>query len=159
MLAANSLGANKVKKAFAIALVLLATAAALASSVSPLQSDQAEAELVAEAERASGDKRAKLYLKLSERSLNLAKTEYDNGNSDQGHAALEKFMGYAREAFRTARDTGKHIKQTEIALRKFGRKLEDIKRSLNFEEQKPISEIEPEIQRMRDELMRKMWQK
>jgi hypothetical protein len=114
-------------------------------------------ELLAEAEQATRAKRAKLYLRLSERSLNEAKTEYDNGNSDQGRASLQKFMEYAREAFRTAKESGKHLKQTEIGLRKFGRKLKDLKRSVNFEDQKPISDIGPEIQQMRDELMRKMW--
>ena len=123
------------------------------------QSQPTEDEMLAEAESAIGAKRAKLYLRLSERSLSVAKTEYDNGDSEQGQAALNKFRGYAREAFRTAEHTGKYLKQTEIGLRNFGRKLEGLKRSVAFEDQKPIAETELEIQQMRDGLMRKMWQK
>ena len=114
---------------------------------------------MAEAERATGTKRAKLYLRLSERSLNLAKTEYDNGNSDQGKAALEKFGGYARDAFQTAKQTGKHIKQTEIVLRNFGRRLGGMKRSVAFEDQKPITDAEIEIVEMRDVLLQTMFRK
>ena len=123
------------------------------------QSQPTEGEMLAEAESASGAKRAKLYLRLSERRLIAAKTEYDNGDSEQGQAALNKFRGYAQEAFQTAEHTGKYLKQTEITLRNFGRKLEGLKRSVAFEDQKPIAETELEIQHMRDGLMRKMWQR
>ena len=123
------------------------------------QLHRVEDDLLVEAERAAGGKRAKLYLQLSERNLNLAKTEFGNGNSDQAFAALEKFSGYVREAFQTANQTGQHVKQTEIKLRQFGRRLEELKRSTAFGEQKPISDIAREIQEMRDDLLHKMFKK
>jgi hypothetical protein len=73
----------------------------LATAICAGQSGPAEDELLIEAEHAAGGKRAKLYLQLSERNLKLAKTEFGNGNNDQGLAALEKFSGYVREAFQT----------------------------------------------------------
>ena len=124
------------------------------------QSYPSEDDLLAKAEHATGGKRAKLYLQLGERSLNLAKAEFGNQNSDRAFAAPENFRGYVREAFQTANQTGQHIKQTEIRkLRQFGRRLEALKRSVAFDEQKPISEIALEIQEMRDDLLHKMFKK
>ena len=51
----------------------------MATTVCAGQSHPAEDDLLVEAERATGGRRAKLYLQLSERTLNLAKTEFGDG--------------------------------------------------------------------------------
>ena len=137
-----------------IAALLLATSfLAFAYKTETLQ------ELIARAESAKLDDQPALYVDISERQLKSADELYTAGKIDDARAAVQDVVTYSEKAQSSAIQSGKKLKNTEIALRKMAAKLRDIKRSLNFDDQAPVEAAADRLESLRTDLLTHMFGK
>jgi hypothetical protein len=134
--------------------VLLATSlAAFAYKEETLQ------ELIARAEAAHVEDRPALYIEIAWRQLKSAGELYRSGKTDDARQALNDVVTYSQKAHDASAQTGKKLKNTEIALRKMAAKLRDIKTTLNFDDQAPVQAAADHLEDMRTDLMSRIWGK
>jgi hypothetical protein len=137
-----------------IAALLLATSVlAFAYKTETLQ------ELIARAESAKLDDQPALFTDIAERQLKSADELYSAGKSDEARAAVQDVVTYSEKAQSSAIQSGKKLKNTEIALRKMAAKLRDIKRSLNFDDQAPVQAAADHLESLRTDLLTHMFGK
>jgi len=66
---------------------------------------------------------------------------------------------YSGQASTAAVKTGKHLKHTEITIRKMAERLRTIRRSLAFEDQAPVQDAADRLESMRNDLLSRMFSK
>jgi hypothetical protein len=136
-----------------IAAVLLASVLALASKTETLQ------DLMARAESARVEDRPALCVEIAEHQLKSADELYTAGKVDDARTALKDVVTYSERAHDAAIQSGKKVKNTEIAFRKMAVKLRDIKRSLNFDDQAPVEAAADRLESLRTDLLSHMFGK
>jgi soluble cytochrome b562 len=137
-----------------IAVVLLATSfSAFAYKTETLQ------ELIARAESAKVEDQPALYVDIAERQLKSADELYTGGKVDEARAAVQDVVTYSEKAHDSAIQSGKKLKNTEIAFRKMAAKLRDIKRSVNFDDQAPLQTTADRLENLRTDLLSHMFGK
>jgi polyhydroxyalkanoate synthesis regulator phasin len=137
-----------------IVSILLATSLlALAYKTETLQ------ELMARADSARVEDRPALCVEVAERQLKSADELYTAGKPDEARTAVKEVVGYSEKAHDAAIESGKKVKNTEIAFRKMATKLRDIKRSLNFDDQAPVQAAVDRLESLRTELLSHMFGK
>jgi hypothetical protein len=66
---------------------------------------------------------------------------------------------YSADAAHAANESGSRLKPTEIALGKMADKLRTIRRTLAFEDQKPVEDAANRLETLRTELLNRMFDK
>lgn len=135
-----------------VILVLLAAAFAYASD----KNDSLE-QLKAKAETAEGKHQIDLLTEIAERQLKVTDEAYGAGNADQAQSALKDVVDYGVRAAKEATNTGKHMKRTEIALRKIADKLDNISKSVDFETRPPVVDAVKKLEAARNDLLFRMF--
>ena len=133
------------------AFLLLAPLACLALAGETLE------ELKAKAAAASGGEQAVLYTRVAREEVELANQRFTDGNVDQGHAAVREAVGYAEKARDAARTSRKKLKQTEMAIRKTARRLNDIGKTLALDDRPAVEQAVKELERIQDQLLEAMF--
>jgi hypothetical protein len=136
-----------------LALVSLASLAALARTEENLQ------QLIARAESAPAGERPGLYIQIARQQAESADKLYQSGNSEAGNAALNDVVVYSEKASDAASGSGKKLKDTEIALRKMAEKFRDVKHNLPFDDQAPVQQAIDRLEKMRTDLLSAMFGK
>ncbi|HKD02646.1 MAG TPA: hypothetical protein VKB77_09470 [Terriglobales bacterium] len=121
--------------------------------------DESLPQLIAHAESARPEERPQLYTEIAERELHNADQLYTDGKVDEARSAVTDVVNYSQKATDAASQTGKKLKNTEIAVRKMAEKLRDIKRSLAFEDQAPVQAAIERLEAMRTNLLDRMFGK
>jgi len=103
--------------------------------------------------------RPPLCLRIAELQLDAARKFYGEGESDKARAALTDVVAFAELDREYAIQSHKHEKQSEIAIRKMVRKLDDLKHTLTHDEQEQVQKTIDELQRVRDDLLAAMFPK
>jgi len=116
-------------------------------------------ELMARAESAKVEDRPALCVEIAERQLKSADELYTAGKVDDARTALQDVVTYSEKAHDAAIQSGKKVKNTEIAFRKMAAKLRDIKRSLNFDDQAPVQAAADRLESLRTDLLSHMFGK
>jgi polyhydroxyalkanoate synthesis regulator phasin len=116
-------------------------------------------ELLARAESARPEDRPGPYVEAAERQLKAADNLYEAGKSEEAKAAVNDVATYSQKAQEAALQSGKRLKQTEIALRKMAARLRDIKRTLSFEDQAPVQAAADQLENLRTDLQKRMFSK
>lgn len=116
-------------------------------------------ELIARAEAARPEDRPALYVDIAERQLKSADEFYTSGKVDDGRTAVKDVVTYSEKAQESAIQSGKRVKNTEIAFRKMAAKLRDIKRNLNFDDQAPVQAAAERLENLRTALLSHMFGK
>jgi hypothetical protein len=116
-------------------------------------------ELKDEAARAKPNDQPKLYVKIAEIEMKDLDALYGGGDIEKAPALLSDLATDCEKAARTATSTRKHMKNTEIALRKIGSRLEALGRSLAFDDRPPIKQAEDRIEQARTALLNAMFSK
>jgi tetratricopeptide (TPR) repeat protein len=129
-------------------LLLLGAVAAIAQSAE---------ELKARADATHGANQVKPCLEYARAELEAANDLFNKGDADQGQADIQEVVKYARRAADAAASSGKHLKDTEIRLRKLAERMHDIGETLSFEDRQPVRQAVDELQKIRSDLMVKMW--
>src|SRR5271166_3940680 len=132
------------------AIILVLTGLALAGNESTPQ-------LKARADAATGGEQAKLCLEYAHRQLSDAHTLFNQGDLEKGQADIREVVDYAHKAAKAASASGKHLKETEIDLRKIAKRMHDIGESLDLEDRDPVRKAVDEIEQIRSELLVRMW--
>lgn len=118
---------------------------------------QNPAELKTRADAAHGGEQAKLCLEYAHVQLEVANTLFNNGDGDKGQADIAEVVEYSRKAADAASTSGKHLKDTEIKLRKLAERMHDIGETLAFEDRQPVRDAVQQLEKIRSDLMIKMW--
>jgi hypothetical protein len=128
------------------------------ASAAPIESATVE-ELKARLTSARPGDRIQLCIQIAERQLEAADKLYLTDEPEKAKAALDDVTSFAEQARDSSIQFHKRQKQTEIAVRKMVRKLFDIKRAVNHEEQTPVQAAIDRLQRVRDDLLAAMFPK
>jgi hypothetical protein len=116
-------------------------------------------QLIARAESARPEDRPALYLEIARQKADAADKFYHDGNVEAGTATLREVVTFSKKATDASIETGKKLKNTEIALRKMVEKFRDVKRTVAFEDQAPIQQTLDELEKMRTDLLSAMFGK
>ena len=122
-----------------------------------LAGNESTSELKAHADAATGGERARLCLEYAHRRLADANSLFNQGEVDKGQADIREVVEYAHKAADAASASGKHLKETEIDLRKLAKRMHDIGETLAFEDRDPVRKAVEEIEQIRSELLVRMW--
>jgi hypothetical protein len=118
---------------------------------------ESAAELKTRADAAHGGEQAKLCLEYARLQLENSDKLFTDGDSDRGQAEIQEVVEYARKAADAAASSGKHVKDTEIKLRKLADRMHDIGETLAFEDREPVRKAVEQVQQIRSDLLVKMW--
>lgn len=132
------------------AIVFLLTSVALAAN-------ETLPELKARADAAHGAEQAKLCLEYAHRVLEDANTQFTNGDVDKAQSEVSEVVEYGKKAAEAASASGKHLKQTEIDLRKLSKRLHDISETLAVEDRPPVQKAVEDIEQTRSDLLARMF--
>ncbi len=122
-----------------------------------LAGTESTSELKARADASTGAEQAKLCLEYARRLLTDADTLFDKGEVEKGQADIREVVEYAHKAANAASASGKHLKETEIDLRRLAKRMHDIGETLAFEDRDPVRKAVEEIEQIRSDLMIRMW--
>jgi len=139
------------ERAFLLVVVFALSLAAVARKEDSLE------QLKARLETATADQRISLSLEIAQRQLTSADKLYTEGKPDEARAAVNDVVTYSEMAGQAANETGKKLKQAEITVRKMAKKLRDIKRSVNFEDQEPLQDAADRLEHIRSDLLTRMF--
>jgi endonuclease IV len=123
----------------------------------PLAATDTVAELKARADAAQGGEKVKLCLEYAHVQLAAADNLFNQGDVEKGQATIREVVDYAHKAATSASASGKHLKETEIDLRKLGKRMHDVGESLAFEDRDPVRKAVDEIEQIRSDLLIRMW--
>ena len=113
--------------------------------------------LKARADAAHGGEQAKLCLEYAHRILEDANALFTNGDVDKAQREVAEVVEYGRKAADAASSSGKHLKQTEIDLRKLSKRLHDIAETLAVEDRPPLLKAVEDLEQIRSDLLARMF--
>jgi hypothetical protein len=155
---ANLIGMGRSRLLRAVTAALLIALTMIPSAVSGRDEPTVE-ELKGHVANASIADRPPLCIRIAERQLETADNLLAGGDAEKANAALVDVVAYAELARDYAIQSHKHEKQCEIAIRKFARKLADVKHTVAHEDQEQIQSTIDRLQRIRDDLLLAMFPK
>ncbi|HLW84873.1 MAG TPA: hypothetical protein VKR60_06615 [Candidatus Sulfotelmatobacter sp.] len=103
--------------------------------------------------------RPQLCLQIAEQQLDDADKQYAAVESEKAQSDLTDVVAFSELARDYAIQSHKHQKQTEIAVRKMTRKLNDLKHLVSRDEQAAVQYAIDRLQRVRDDLLLAMFPK
>lgn len=139
------------KRLAAIALIVSATLATASDKKDTLE------QLKARAESAAGKHEIELSVEIADRQLKATDEAYSAGDVDKAQAALNDVVEYGVRAAKEATNTGKRMKQTEIALRKISDRLDEIGKSVDVDSRPPVKEAIRKLEAARNDLLFRMF--
>lgn len=95
--------------------------------------------------------------KVVRQEVEIADQYFKDGDGDKAQAAVDEAVHYAELAGSAATRSSKHLKEAEILLREAGRRLEEIRRSLAFEDQPPLQKAEDRLEKIRSDILSQMF--
>lgn len=129
----------------------------LAATAVLAQKDATLDELIGRAGAAPINAQPGLYTQIAERQLESADKLYSSGDAQAASAAVDDVVTYSGKAVHAANESGSRLKPTEIALRKMADKLRTIRRTLAFEDQKPVEDAANRLEALRTDLLSRMF--
>lgn len=112
--------------------------------------------LITEAQ-AAGDHQAEAYARIVQREVELAQQSYNSGDVQTTKTALDDVITYADKSLDAARMRRKHLKEAELKLRGSARRLEDLERSMTFEDRPPARAAREHVQQIDSEVLQLMF--
>jgi hypothetical protein len=116
-------------------------------------------ELKARAQNAKPEDKPNLCVQIAERQIENANKLYSEGKDEEALAAIRDVTSYSEQAGKAAGETGKRLKNTEIALRRMSHRLSDLKRTLPYDSQAAAQEAVERLDKIRTELLNHMFGK
>jgi hypothetical protein len=116
-------------------------------------------ELIARANSAPPKDQPGLYVEIAERQLKSSDELYVAGKVEDAKKCVTDVVTYSGKAHDAAIQSGKKLKSVEMAVRRMSHKLNDVKRTLNFEDQPPVGEAADQLEKLADDLLTHMFGK
>jgi hypothetical protein len=99
----------------------------------------------------------KLCLEIARQQLDATQKAYENSQLPQAQALLNDVVDYAQKAGDAARKSRKHIKKTEIEVRKMSRRLQDLKPTVDVDNRQPVQDAINRLEHIRTQLLLEMF--
>src|SRR5579872_881475 len=132
----------------------MVVALALSAWSAPMQAAQKSLEeLKAEADKATGGQQAKLCMEVARMLVDLANQQFADGNVDQAQATIQEVLNYAAKAHSAALQSHNRMKETEMALYKTKRRMEEVRHTLSIEDTPPLEGVEKKLEQFRQDLL------
>jgi soluble cytochrome b562 len=135
------------------AALLLIAAMTLAGA----KKDESLEELKARAESAKLSDQPALFARIARMEVDEADRHYTAGDVAAGKKAVQEVVQYAQRAGEAARKSGKHQKPTEIELRHIARRLDDLRKTLNFDDRPEVEAAVRQVEQIRQHLLDHMF--
>ncbi len=116
-------------------------------------------QLKSHAEKTKEQDRGRVYSDIARELTEVANQEFVDGHPEQAQASIKDAVSYAKKATEAAKQHNKKLKDTEINLRECARRLDDIRKSVNADEQPPVKQAVVRIDELRKELLDRMFRK
>lgn len=133
--------------------VLVVAATAMFAATETLE------QLKARAADAKPQDQPKLYTKIADLEFKEANRLFDSGDSPGAQKMLSTVVEDCERATKASVSTRKHMKQTEISLRKISEQLNEIGKSIDFESRPPVQSAIDRIEQARNQLLTAMFSK
>ena len=140
-----------IKSVGVFALVLLASVAVFAHKPETLQ------ELVARAESAKPDQQPKLFMEAAERQHKALADALKGNREDEFRTDLNEVVQYCGKAHTAAIASKKHVKDTEIGIRRISGHLKELKLDADVEDQPTVQKAIDQLEHFRTELLLSMF--
>ncbi len=124
-----------------------------------LGADRPLEELRAAAARAPINDQPKLYIAVAESQLKVVDGLYSNSDAEKGQIAIQQLASDCENAADASMKSRKHMKHTEIALRKIGERLDSIRKNAAYDDRAAIKEAIDRIEKVRSSLLDAMFSK
>jgi hypothetical protein len=108
---------------------------------------------------AHGGKEADLRARLAKALVMQADDEYEQDHVEQAEESLEKALSECRRAADVAIAAGNKEKTVEIRLREISRRLNEIARSVPFDNRAHIEQVRQAVEALRTKLLDHMFKK
>ena len=141
-----------IKFAGVAAVVLLGLAA-----FSFARKEETLKELVARAEASKPDQQPDLYMEAADRQRKAAVDAVKGNRWEEFGTDLQDVVNYCDKAHAAAISSNKHIKNTEIRIRRISSHLKDIKPDVEIDDQPKVQAAIDQLEQFRTALMRKMF--
>ncbi|HJT01460.1 MAG TPA: hypothetical protein VJ756_20365 [Terriglobales bacterium] len=99
----------------------------------------------------------KLCVQIAHLQLDATEKAYQAGQVTQAQTLLNEVVDYAQKAGDAARQSRKHIKKTEIEVRKMSRKLQDLKPTVDVDSRQPVQDAINHLEHIRTQLLMQMF--
>jgi hypothetical protein len=109
------------------------------------------------ADSSKGGDCARYSIALALRLVEIADTQYEAGKVTEGEQSIRQTGHYAERGARCSLEARKHEKDTEIHLRKLSKRLNEVEKTLAFEDRPLLHEQAQNIDRLREELLTSMF--
>lgn len=113
----------------------------------------------ASADTTSGEECTKICMDAARQSADLANQYFTDGSVEAAQAMMKESARFAEKAAKSSVESRKREKQTEIALRKLSKHIQDIKETLNFEDRPAVQEVMDRIEAARSVVLEGMFGK
>ena len=99
----------------------------------------------------------KLCVEIARLQLDASEKAYQAGQVTQAQALLSEVVDYSQKAGDAARQSRKHIKRTEIEVRKMSRRLQDLKPTVDLDSRQPVQDAINRLEHIRTQLLMQMF--
>jgi len=136
-----------IKSVGVFALVLLGSMAAFARKPETVQ------ELLARADSAKADQQPKLYMEAAELQHKAATDALKGNREDEFHTDLNDIVQSCDKAQAAAIKSKKHVKDTEIRIRRISGSLKEMKLNADVDDQPTVQKAIDQLEHFRTELL------
>jgi hypothetical protein len=143
---------KRVLKFFIATFLLLGFAAACFA-----HKEETLPQLIARAEAAKPDHQPDLYMEIAERQRQAASNELKAERWDEFRADLKEVEKNCDKAHKAAIASSKHIKNTEIKIRRILTHLKETKLDVSVDDQPTVQKVIDQLEQFRTELLRNMF--
>jgi glutaredoxin 2 len=140
------------KFAGAVLLVLLA-----ASGLAVGKKDDSLQDLMTRADAANANQQPDLCMEVARRALDAGNDAYKAGNYNEFRTSLDQVQKYSEKAHAAAISSRKHLKSTEIKIRKVAERLKDVKSNVSYQDQPAVQGVIDKLEIFRTELLHSMF--
>ncbi len=134
-----------------MAVILLAICFQAKSSEEPLET------LKTRAQSARPHDQPHLFATIARREVNEADHFYTEGDVTSATKTVDELVRYAARAADAATKTGKQLKSTEILLRETARRLNDVSKTLNFDDRTYVEAAVKQVEKSRQQILDQMF--
>ena len=106
-----------------------------------------------------GKERIELCLKVAQQQMDAADKLFDAGDADKAQAAVQDITAYGMRAITDAKDTHKRMKETEIAVRKLTEHMNDLEKTLAYDDRPPVAAAVKKLDTARSDLLAAMFKR
>jgi len=140
------------KRIGTVALIL-----AVIAGLARAKKDETLDQLAARADSAHADQQPSLCMEVAERALKEGTDAYSANQYAQFRTKLQQVVTYSDKAHSAAMTSRKHLKGTEIKIRKISERLRDLKLNVSYDDEATVQVAIDKLEGFRTELLKSMF--